>query len=68
MIATPARLRQLIQAEVVHMQETQYVVLDASFRDEKQRTLLDLEDTRGAVFEFLQDYLKTSRHRHILLF
>jgi protein CMS1 len=52
-VATPDRLCKLIEADALLISSTTHLLLDVSHRDAKKQTLLDIPDTRVALFKAL---------------
>ena len=51
-VGTPNRLTRLLE-DVDYMQDVSTVLVDASFKDSKQRTIFDIPETRKDTFDLL---------------
>lgn len=52
-VGTPDRLRKLVEMNALSVTSTAYLVLDVTYRDTKQQSLLDVPDLRKVLFESL---------------
>jgi protein CMS1 len=50
---TPERLSKLIDSEALSLSSTSHLLIDATYRDSKKQSLLDIPDARLALFKAL---------------
>lgn len=49
-VGTPQRLADLVQADALRVENLEYVVLDSSHRDAKEKTIWDIKESRDSIF------------------
>jgi len=56
-LGTPKRFFQLIEAAALRLRHLRYIILDWNFKDEKQRRLIDVPETRTDLMELFAKHL-----------
>lgn len=61
-IATPQRLADLIEQDALKLEDVKRIVVDASYRDDKKRTILTMDDVFGPLLRLLNTPALKSRY------